>query len=157
MKTHATLVSILMLVSIAAGAQTDSSLATKPSIDGKTPAECTKDIGDWRNAALAPRMAALRAATTPDSRETASKAYSTAYASIGMRATAAARDCAAKFDLSKLPSAALPDLINLYTLAADSAAKRRATERLLAASDLSPRHRAEALRLGMAQEVSQSG
>ena len=118
-----------------------------------TPAACAKEANDWRSAQVAPALAEYRKAT--DSTRTALMAkYQAALvaASAGVRQKAAA--CAAGFSVTEIPSGQLMQLITLYGLAGDSLNASRATERLLAATDLPPRARAEALVLGMNQAVA---
>src|SRR6185436_2899273 len=49
------------------------------------------------------------------------------------------------------------ELIGLYSFAGDTASKRRATARILTVTDLPPRQHAQALAIGMSEEVTRSG
>ncbi|MDX2260794.1 MAG: TlpA disulfide reductase family protein [Gemmatimonadales bacterium] len=118
-----------------------------------TPAACTKEANDWRSAQVAPALAEYRKATD-STRTTLMAKYQAALAAAaaGVRQKAAA--CAARFSVQEIPSGQLMQLITLYGLAGDSLNERRATERLLSATDLPPRVQAEALLLGMNQAVA---
>ncbi|MBL0180729.1 MAG: hypothetical protein IPP98_16725, partial [Gemmatimonadetes bacterium] len=65
-----------------------------------------------------------------------------------------AAECAATFSVETIPAGQLMDLVTLYNAAQDTSGARRATERLMTATDLPPRARAQALLMGMNQEVA---
>lgn len=152
--------SVMMLVALAlatpAIAQAPSSHATAPTIDAKTPGDCTKGLNDWRAAQLAPAAATLRSAA-PDTRPEAIRAYQGVYSAVQAEAVRAAKECGAKFSVDRTPSAQLIDLIGLYSFTGDTSNRRRATERVLAATDLPPRQHGQALALAMSEEISRAG
>ena len=137
-------------------AQTQAAHPAAPVITAAAPAECSKALGDWRMAQLAPAMAALRDAK-PDARADEQMRYMAAMNWVATEVTKAAKTCAARFDVDKIPASQLADLVSLYTTAADTGGRRRATERLLSAADLAPRAHGQALLLGMNQAVAASG
>ena len=154
MRRHFVLSAVLVVLSSTfVAAQTP----TAPVVEAKTPSECTKTLNDWRNGVLAPAMTAMRNATTPETRADASKSYTTLFSAATAEAGRAAKVCAARFDVEKIASAQLQDLASLYAFAGDTAGRRRATARLLTATDLSLRQQAQALVAGMSEEIARSG
>jgi len=118
-----------------------------------TPAACTKSANDWRTAQVAPALAEYRKAT--DSTRTGLMAkYQAALGAASAGSQEMAAKCAAAFSVADIPSSQLTQLITLYGVAGDTLNARRATERLLTATDLPPRARAEALVLGMNQAAA---
>lgn len=115
------------------------------------PAACTKSANDWRSAQIAPALAAYRAANDTNRAELMAK-YSAAVSATAQASQQMAAECAAQFAVETIPSSQLLDLITLYNTARDTANARRATERLLSATDLSPRAHGQALMLAMGQE-----
>ena len=157
MQTRLRVVAVLFALLPATGVAQQQPSVTAPVVAAKTPSECTKTLNDWRTEQITPALNAYRAAT-PENREKAVAAYTAAFQSVSVEMNRAARVCAARFDVKTIPSAQLGELVELYALAADTAGRRRATERMLSATDLPPRQQAQALLLGISQEISrQSG
>ena len=153
MQTRSRFVAVLLALVPAVGVAQLQPSATAPVVAAKTPGECTKALNDWRTEQITPLMNAYRTAT-PENREKAVAAYTAAFRSLSSETTRAAGVCAARFDVKTIPSAQLSELVELYALAADTAGRRRVTERMLSATDLPPRQKAEALVLEMRQEIS---
>lgn len=128
--------------------------AAAPAGPLSPPAACTKAANDWRisqNPVVAPLLDAYRKANDSNRAELRAK-YSEAVSAIAEKGFKMAADCAAQFDLETIPSSQLNDLITLYNAARDTMSARRATERFIAATDLSPRQHGQALLLAMGQE-----
>jgi thiol-disulfide isomerase/thioredoxin len=135
-------------------AQTPAEPITAPNFAGSTPAECTRRATEWRIAQLTAAMTALRTAKDPEESRAASAKYAALYGAASKESQRAARACAAAFNVDSISPAQLPDLAALYSFAGDTAKTRRATERALAAPNLSPRQRGQTLALAMAQEIT---
>src|SRR5262245_28423535 len=153
MQTRSPVVAVLLALLPATGAAQPQPSATAPVVAAKTPSECTKTLNDWRTEQITPLLNAYRAAT-PETREKAVTAYTTAFRSVSSEMSRAAGVCAARFDVKTIPSAQLGELVELYAVAADTAGRRRATERMMSATDMPPRQQAQALVLQMSQEIS---
>ena len=118
-----------------------------------TPAACSKAAADWRASQVGSAQEAYQKATDATRADLLAKYQATsraAYAEFQKRAA----ECAATFDVATIPSSQLMDLVSLYNTAQDTSGARRATERLLAATDLSPRAHGQALLMRMNQEVA---
>ena len=104
---------------------------------------------------MAPALDAYRKATDSTRADLLAK-YIAASNAAATGAQKIAADCAATYDVAKVPPAQLMDLIGLYNAARDTTKARLATERLLAAKDLPPRAQGQALTLGMSQEITKA-
>lgn len=118
-----------------------------------TPAACTKAANDWRSAQVAPALAEYRKATDSTRAGLLAK-YQAASSAAFTGSQRMAAECAASFKVETIPPGQLMDLVNLFNMAQDTSGARRATERLMTATDLPPRARAQALLMGMNQEVA---
>jgi thiol-disulfide isomerase/thioredoxin len=136
-----------------AGSPAPANNATAPTVDAKTPRDCVDGLNQWRQAQLTPVMAGLR--TVPaEKRDSAIAVYQAAYTRVNAEAIRSAKQCAAKFSVETTPSSQLVELASLYSFTGDSINRRRASERALAATDLSPRQRGQALLAGMNEEIA---
>lgn len=138
-----------------ASAQTPArpAAAVAPAPAPGTPAACSKAAADWQKAETAPALEAYRKATDSTRAElmaTYQAASRAAFKGFQQRAA----ECAATFSVETIPAGQLMDLVSLYNAAQDTSGARRATERLMTATDLPPRARAQALLMGMNQEVA---
>jgi hypothetical protein len=138
-----------------ASAQTPArpAAAVAPPPAPGTPAACSKAAADWQKAETAPALEAYRKATDSTRAElmaTYQAASRAAFKGFQQRAA----ECAATFSVETIPAGQLMDLVSLYNAAQDTSGARRATERLMTATDLPPRARAQALLMGMNQEVA---
>jgi thiol-disulfide isomerase/thioredoxin len=118
-----------------------------------SPAACSKAAADWRTSQVGPAQEAYQKATDATRAELLAKYQATsraAYAEFQKRAA----ECAATFDVATIPAGQLMELVTLYNTAQDTSGARRATERLLTATDLPPRARGQALLMRMNQEVA---
>ena len=120
-----------------------------------SPTACIKASNDYRSAQVAPALDAYRKATDSTRADLLAK-YIAASNAAATGAQKIAADCAATYDVAKVPPAQLMDLIGLYNAARDTTKARLATERLLAAKDLPPRAQGQALTLGMSQEITKA-
>jgi thiol-disulfide isomerase/thioredoxin len=127
--------------------------AESPAPAAGTPAACSRAAIGWQRAHTAPALADYRKATDANRADLMAK-YQAALASATAQSREMSRACAAAFTVDGIASNQLMDLITLYGQIGDTANVRRATERLLTASDLPPRARAQALVLGMQQEIA---
>lgn len=150
--------SVLMAMAVAAvvivpaGAQTPARPAAAAPAPG-TPAACSKAASDWRTSQVGPALEAYQKATDATRADLLAKYQAVsraAYAEFQKRAA----DCAATFDVATIPAGQLMDLVTLFNTAQDTSGARRATERLLTATDLPPRARGQALLMRMNQEVA---
>lgn len=140
----------LAVLTRAGGAQPTPSRSTSTL---SPPAACSKAVNDWQTAHLAPALAAYRTATAANRAEQQQTYKRLAEASIPERRQKAQR-CAAKFDVATIPATQLPDLVSLLNIANDTTGVRRTTDRLLSDPSLPLRTRAQALLLGMNQEIA---
>lgn len=124
--------------------------------DLSTPAACTKQVNEWRNAQLQAPLAAYRAATDA-SRAELQKSYVDAMNAATTGGQKMSADCAAKFSVKAIPPLQLMDLITLYNAAHDTTNARMATERLLNEPNLPPRTRAQSLLVSMTQAIAAEG
>ena len=151
-RMHSTTVAALLLsLPLAASAQTPAA-AKAPTVDAKTPGDCVKGLNDWRVAQMTPAATAVRSAS-PEARDSAVSIYQRVYATVNAEAVRSAKECAAKFSVEKTPTSQLSDLVSLYTFIGDTANRRRASERALAAADLSPRQHGQTLLDALGQEI----
>lgn len=118
-----------------------------------TPAACSKAAADWQKAEIAPALEAYRKATD-STRAGLMATYQAATKAAFRGFQQRAAECAATFAVETIPAGQLMDLVSLYNAAQDTSGARRATERLMTATDLPPRARAQALLMGMNQEVA---
>lgn len=146
----AAFLAVLALLAIAGSAAAQGAPTTPAP---GTPAACTKAANDWRSAQVAPALAEYRKATDSTRAGLMAK-YQAALAAASAGSQQMAAQCAAGFSVTTIPSGQLTQLITLYGVAGDTLNARLATERLLTATDLPPRARAEALVLGMNQAAA---
>ena len=152
-RTHSTTVAALLVsLPLAASAQTPAAVKA-PTVDAKTPGDCVKGLNDWRVAQMTPAATAVRSAN-PEARDSAVSIYQRVYATVNAEAVRSAKECAAKFSVEKTPTSELSDLVSLYTFIGDTANRRRASDRALAAADLSPRQHGHALLDALGQEIT---
>ncbi|MEO7998994.1 MAG: TlpA disulfide reductase family protein [Gemmatimonadaceae bacterium] len=118
-----------------------------------SPAACIKRANDWRNAQVAPPLAAYRAATDANRAELQTK-YVDAANSSAVAAQKMASDCSTKFVIASVAPEQLMDLINLYTMAKDTSSARRTSERMMTDPNLPARAKAQSLLLSMKQAVA---
>src|ERR1051325_1170454 len=154
MRRHCALVAGMFAAVAASAAAQSAPPVTAPKLSATTPGECASQANDWRNAQMSGAMEAMTAVTDPEKAKAASARYSALYAQVGAEAKRVAAECATQFKVETIPTAALVDLAALYTFIGDTANNRRATERALAAKDLTPRLHAQALMLGANQELA---
>jgi thiol-disulfide isomerase/thioredoxin len=146
-----------VLASLPAPAVAQTPSAPKaPTVDAKAPGDCVKGLNDWRVAQMTPAAAAVRSAG-PEARDSAVSIYQRVYATVNAEAVRSAKECAAKFSVEKTPASQLSDLVSLYTFIGDTTNRRRASDRALAASDLSPRQHGQALLDALGQEIGAAG
>jgi|CXWL01.1.fsa_nt_gi thiol-disulfide isomerase/thioredoxin len=147
---------LLALATVGASAGSAQTL-TRPAAAAapapETPAACSKAASDWRDAQVAPALEAYRKATD-STRAGLLASYRTATTTAFAGYKVKAAECAAAFTVETIPAGQLMDLVNLYNAAQDTSGARRATERLMTATDLPPRARAQALLMGMNQEIA---
>src|ERR1043166_3838215 len=110
----------------------------------QTPGDCTKAANEWRAAEFT-KARAEAAGAPAGQRDSAQAKLSAKYSAIQAWSVSMARTCAAKIDIEHVPSSQLIDLVNLYAFLGDTANRRRATERAVAATDLSPRAHAQTM------------
>ena len=121
----------------------------------QTPAACIKASNDYRSTQVAPALEAYRKATDSTRADLLAK-YVVASNAAATGSAKIAADCAAMYNVSTVPATQLMDLIGLYNVARDTTSARVATDRLLAAKDLPPRAKGQALTLGMMQEITKA-
>jgi hypothetical protein len=158
-RTVRTARSLALFGAIALGARSLDAQAptfTAPKLKATTPAGCLQEASDWRSAQLQPIVATLQSAPA-DKRADAMTVYRAAYPAAVKEAVRAAKECASQFDLERISTSQLVDLVNLYSFVEDSVSRRRATTRVLAATDLPPRPKANALLLAMREAITESG
>ena len=150
---------VTALVGVTAGAQSATvpggappASVAAPAIVAATPGECTRSANEWRNAQLAPVMAAMRQAS-PETRDSAIAKFNELYRGVSREVVRVSKDCAAGFAVEKVPATQLVDLVALYSFVGDTAQQRRATERALAATDLPPRQHGRVMLLLVQQEI----
>lgn len=127
-----------------------------PSVDAHAPVDCVKGLNDWRSAQMIPAATAVRSAS-PEARDSAVAVYQRIYSAVNAEAVRSAKECGAKFSVDKVPTAQLTDLANLYTFVGDTANRRRASERALSSTDLTPRQRGQALLAALGEEIHAAG
>jgi thiol-disulfide isomerase/thioredoxin len=148
-------IAALFLAATVAQSVVPTSVAAQQVSSSSPAAACTKAANDYRTEQTAPALAAYRKATD-STRADLTKKYIAAINAAAAGAQKMAADCAAKFNVARVPPAQLMDLITLYGVARDTMNGRLATERLLTAKDLPPRARGQALVLAMQQEVTKA-
>jgi hypothetical protein len=134
------------ILSVAAGRAAQGQLRIPtPAAAPTTPAECQKVADDWRRSQLEPLSAAIRSATA-EKRDSVFKAYRVRSDLVFPAVRAWTIECARKFEVDRMPSSGqLIDLMRLDMFIPDTAGFWRAAQRTLAANDLTPRMRADAL------------
>ncbi len=149
------LTAMLAISPLATFAQT-SPVVKAPVVDAKAPVDCVKGLNDWRMAQLASAATGVRSAT-PMTRDSAMKIYQTTYAAVNAAAVRSAKECASRFSVDRTPASQLSDLVNLYAFVGDTANRRRASDRALAASELTPRQHAQSLLDALGVEIRDAG
>jgi thiol-disulfide isomerase/thioredoxin len=124
-----------------------------PPVDAQTPMGCLRPLNDWRTAQLSTAIAGVQNAA-PEKRDSAMTVYQARYAAVNAEAIRSAKECATRFSVDKTPTSQLTELVSLYSFVGDTANRRRASERALAATDLAPRERGKALLAGVGQEIT---
>ena len=156
MRIHSTTVAALIVsLPLLAFAQ-QPAVPKAPAVDAKAPGDCVKGLNDWRSAQMMSAATAVRSATQ-DARDSAIAVYQRVYFAVNAEAVRSAKECAAKFSVDRVPSSQLTDLVSLYSFTGDTANRRRASERALAATDLSPRQRGQALLAALGEEIHSAG
>ncbi len=156
MRRHSKVVmAVLVGFPLAAFAQTQPPLKA-PAVDAKTPGDCVKGLNDWRMSALAPAAGGIRNAP-PENRDSAMKVYQAAYVAVNAEAVRSAKQCAAKFNVERTPTSQLSELASLYAFVGDTTNRRRASDRALAATDVTPRQHGQALLGALTQEIQIAG
>lgn len=123
------------------------------SAQQRAPGECLREAVDWRSKAVAPALAAYRAATEAN-RAQRQTAYMAAVDSATKGSQQRAASCATQFQIATIPVAQIAPLAELYTFAGDTARARAAITELQRRPDAPPRARGQALVMQINQELN---
>lgn len=119
-----------------------------------SPLACLQRTSAWRNAQLAPALAAYRAATDANRAELQAKYLAAVNTSAaGLQAMSA--ECSTKFPVATVPPEQLTDLISVFELAHDTVGIRRASDRMMSGANVPDRIKAQGLRLAMNRAATQ--
>ena len=149
----------LVATVVPAPAFSQTSASRAPAVSSgplSPPAACSKAANDSRTAQVNPAYEAWQKAIDSATRTDLLVKYRAVSTSAYAQMQKMAADCATKFSVETAPAVQLMDLITLYTLARDTAASRRATERLLTEKNLPPRMHGQALILRMNREATRN-